>query len=89
MIEQSSARLERQDELERPLIGIIERRQPHGPEAATELRRVIKAAGGIRLIDSTGEGHIPLHCVTTDIGQALDDTELILSPLPATANTTA
>ncbi|MDE0727211.1 MAG: NAD/NADP octopine/nopaline dehydrogenase family protein [Alphaproteobacteria bacterium] len=45
----------------------------------------IKAAGGIRLIDSTGEGHIPLHCITTDIGQALDDTELILSPLPATA----
>ena len=45
----------------------------------------IKDAGGIRLIDSAGERHVPLHRVTTDIAEALNGAELVLSPLPATA----
>ncbi|MDA1100799.1 MAG: NAD/NADP octopine/nopaline dehydrogenase family protein [Proteobacteria bacterium] len=42
-------------------------------------------AGAIRLIDAAGERSVPLHCVTTDLAEALSGAELVLSPLPATA----
>ncbi len=45
----------------------------------------IRDAGAIRLIDAAGERSVPLHCVTTDLAEALDGVELVLSPLPATA----
>ncbi len=45
----------------------------------------IRDAGAIRLIDAAGERTVPLHCVTTDLAEALDGAELVLSPLPATA----
>jgi opine dehydrogenase len=45
----------------------------------------IQAAGAIRLIDAAGARSVPLHCVTTDLAEALDGAELVLSPLPATA----
>ena len=45
----------------------------------------LKRAGGLRMIDAAGERRVPLHCVTSDIAEALAGAELVLSPLPATA----
>ncbi len=45
----------------------------------------ILSAGAIRLIDAAGERSVQIHCVTTDIAEALSGAELVLSPLPATA----
>jgi opine dehydrogenase len=47
--------------------------------------RAIREAGAIRLINAAGERAVPVHCVTTDLAEALDGAELVLSPLPATA----
>ena len=45
----------------------------------------IKNNGAIRLIDSAGIRSVPLHLVTTDVGEAVAGAQMVLSPLPATA----
>ncbi|MBT6431329.1 MAG: NAD(P)-binding domain-containing protein, partial [Rhodospirillaceae bacterium] len=45
----------------------------------------IKQSGALGLIDAAGERLVPLHCVTNDVAEALEGAELVLSPLPATA----
>lgn len=50
-----------------------------------EALAAIRNTGAIRLIDAAGERLVPLHCVTSDLAEALEDAELVLSPLPATA----
>jgi len=45
----------------------------------------IQNTGAIRLIDADGEHLVKLHCVTTELAEALTGAELVVSPLPATA----
>ncbi|RDI25246.1 NAD/NADP-dependent octopine/nopaline dehydrogenase family protein [Pseudacidovorax intermedius] len=51
---------------------------------AQALQPVVEA-GSIRLKDATGARDVPIALATADIGQALRDAELIVVPVPATA----